>query len=121
MRIFVDENIPKVTVDYLKGAGHDVLDLRSRAQEGLSDDDVWAVVGNQKRLLITTDKGFLTRRRDVHSGVLVILLRQPNSRRINEKVVQAIQHFESEQWPGMAVVMRDRFMTIWKRSRGGEQ
>jgi len=118
VRVFVDENIPKLTVDYLNSAGHDVLDLRKTPQEGLSDEKVWALVRRQKRLLITTDKGFLTRRHDRHSGLLVILLRQPNSQKIHEKVVQAIQYFQKEEWLGMAVVMRDRVMTRWKQKVG---
>jgi predicted nuclease of predicted toxin-antitoxin system len=115
VRVFVDENIPRQTVDYLNSAGHDVVDLRKTPQEGLGDEKIWTLVRRQKRLLITTDKGFLARRQEMHYGLLVILLRRPNSQKIHEKVVQAIQHFEKEEWPGMAVVMRDRVMTTWKR------
>jgi predicted nuclease of predicted toxin-antitoxin system len=118
MRVFVDENISRLTVDYLNSAGHDVLDVRKTPQEGLSDEKVWAFVRRQKRLLITTDKGFLAHRQEMHYGALVILLRRPNSQKIHEKVVQAIQHFKELDWPGMAVVMRDRVMPIWKRKVG---
>jgi predicted nuclease of predicted toxin-antitoxin system len=118
VRIFVDENIPKMTVDYLKMAGHDVLDLRKTPQEGLSDKKVRVLVRKQKRLLITTDKGFLVHRQEMHYGVLVILLRQPNSQKIHEKVVQALQRFQEKGWRGIAVVMRDRVMTMWRRKTG---
>jgi predicted nuclease of predicted toxin-antitoxin system len=120
VRIFVDENIPKVTVEYLNNAGHEVLDLRNTPKEGLNDEKVWALVLRQRRMLITTDKGFLTHRQEKHYGVLVILLRKPNTRKIHEKVVQALRLFQEKDWLGMAVVMRDRVMTMWKR-KGGEQ
>ena len=37
MKIFVDENIPNVTVDPLRAAGHDVLDIRGTPQQGMVD------------------------------------------------------------------------------------
>jgi hypothetical protein len=38
MKILVDENIPGVTVAALRGAGHDVLDIRGTPDEGALDD-----------------------------------------------------------------------------------
>lgn len=55
MRIFVDENIPGETVIELKNRGHDVHDIRGTEMEGISDDEIWGIVINEKRLLITTD------------------------------------------------------------------
>jgi predicted nuclease of predicted toxin-antitoxin system len=121
VRILVDENIPKRTVDQLRADGNDVLDLRNTPKEGISDDDIWNLVKRQKRLLITTDKGFLTRRQEMHFGLLVVLLRQPNSQKINQKIFQAFQHFDQREWLGRAVVMRDRVMTTWKRKADEEQ
>jgi hypothetical protein len=39
MRILVDENIPRMTVDRLRELGHDVKDIRSTGDKGLSGDD----------------------------------------------------------------------------------
>ena len=36
MKIFIDENMPLMTVEALSGQGHDVLDIRGTADEGLS-------------------------------------------------------------------------------------
>jgi len=41
MKILVDENIPSKTVDELRRDGHNVLDIRGTADEGLSDFDLW--------------------------------------------------------------------------------
>lgn len=57
MRIFVDENIPKMAAKALREAGHDVKDIRGTPEEGMSDEDIWNVINKEKRLLITTDKG----------------------------------------------------------------
>ncbi|HVN80907.1 MAG TPA: DUF5615 family PIN-like protein [Terriglobia bacterium] len=43
MWILVDENITSITVVALKEMGHDVLDLRGTARQGLADSEVWAV------------------------------------------------------------------------------
>jgi len=58
MRILVDENIPLVTVERLRELGHDVLDIRGTADQGLEDPELWSRALAERRLLITTDRGF---------------------------------------------------------------
>jgi len=41
MNILVDENIPLMTLRQLRDMGHDVLDIRGTADEGLSDELLW--------------------------------------------------------------------------------
>lgn len=41
MKIFVDENIPAMTVRELRNAGHDVVDIRGTENEGMTDEKVW--------------------------------------------------------------------------------
>jgi len=54
MKIFVDENMPLMTVEALSAQGHDVLDIRGTADEGMSDDNIWEKAQREKRVLITT-------------------------------------------------------------------
>ncbi len=58
MNIFVDENIPKTTVQVLREKGHDVKDIRGTDEEGVDDEKIWKIAISEKRLIITTDKGF---------------------------------------------------------------
>ncbi len=113
MRICVDENIPLMTVDELRRHGHDVLDIRGTEREGLPDVGLWTLVQTEQRLLVTTDKGFAFRRDEPHFGVLVVRLRQPNRQRIHERVIQAIQHYPADSWPGLLVIMRDTVQSVW--------
>ena len=53
MDIFVDENIPSITVVSLRAAKHDVKDIRGTKQEGISDDEIWQLTQREKRLLIS--------------------------------------------------------------------
>ena len=115
MRILVDENIPLMTVNELCRLGHEVEDFRRTEREGQSDEEIWQIAIREKRLLISTDRSFLKHRNFRHSGLLIVLLRQPNRFRIHERVIQAFQEFGSEDWPGLSVVMRDRVQTRLKK------
>lgn len=93
MRIFVDENIPLMTVTELRSLGHDVHDIRGTVDEGMQDDALWDMAQQEERILITTDKGFTHYRMRQHHGVLVIQLRQPNRRKIHARIMQALTPF----------------------------
>ena len=82
MKILVDENIPLATVRALRGQGHDVLDIRGTTDEGIPDYALWDMAQREERLLITTDKGFVHNREQLHHGILIIRLRQPNRRKL---------------------------------------
>lgn len=118
MDILVDENIPLISVSQLREMGNNVLDIRKTAEEGLPDEVLWDKAAGQKRLLITTDRGFAHYRDREHSGILVVLLRRPNRHKINDRVSDAMKRFSPEEWPGLLVVMRDKTMSIWRASQG---
>ncbi len=112
MKILVDENIPRMTVDGLRALGHDVKDIRGTAQRGLPDPDLWEIASEEVRLLVTTDKGFTTYRTLPHNGILVVRLRQPNRHKINNAVMQAMQRFQAEEWHNLLVVVRDATLSV---------
>jgi predicted nuclease of predicted toxin-antitoxin system len=114
MKIFVDENIPLITVETLRNLSHDVLDIRGTLDEGLQDVDLWIKCQNEGRLLISTDKGFSKRRNESHHGMLIVRLRKPNQSEIHRRIMQAINQFSESEWQGMLVVMRDAVQTVWK-------
>lgn len=111
MKILVDENIPRVTVNRLRELGHDVKDIRGTAGQGLPDSDLWSLSARENRLLITTDKGFTEYRAASHCGILIVRLRQPNRLRIHHAVMRAIERFCEAEWHGLLVVMRDATMS----------
>jgi predicted nuclease of predicted toxin-antitoxin system len=111
MKILVDENIPRVTVDSLRALGHNVKDVRGTDGQGLPDPDLWQIAIEEARLLVTTDKGFTTYRTLPHHGILVVRLRQPNRHKINNAIMQAMQRFQDAEWPNLLVVVRDATMS----------
>ncbi|HEY6348808.1 MAG TPA: DUF5615 family PIN-like protein [Candidatus Angelobacter sp.] len=111
MKILVDENIPKMTVEGLRALGHDLKDIRGTSECGLSDPDLWQIAVAESRLLVTTDKGFSSYRTSAHHGILIVRLRQPNRHKINNAVMQAMQRFAENDWPNRLVVVRDTTMS----------
>jgi predicted nuclease of predicted toxin-antitoxin system len=69
MKILVDENIPRMTVNRLRELGHDVKDIRGTSDQGLGDSSLWMVAMAEGRLLISTDKGFTEHRGAAHYGI----------------------------------------------------
>ena len=117
MKIFVDENIPAITVRELRQNGHDIMDIRGTDNEEMTDEGIWKRVQKDGRLLITTDKGFAQKRNEKHNGILIIRLKQPNRLKIHKKVMRAINLFKEEKWPGLTVIMQDAFHSVWKPKR----
>lgn len=116
MRILVDENIPRMTVDRLCELGHDVKDVRGNAEEGLADARLWELAVGEQRLLITTGKGFTEYRTSNHFGILIVRLRQPNRLKIHQSVMFGIERFGGAEWPGLLVVIRDATMSTSRAS-----
>lgn len=114
MKIFIDENIPLMTVRALREMGHTVTDIRSTSNRGISDDAIWAMSQQEKQLLITTDKGFAQYRNEQHHGILIVRLRKPNRHKIHQRVMKAITRYSEKEWPGMLVVMKDTVQSVWR-------
>jgi len=121
MKVLVDENVPRVTVNYLRGLGHDVKDVRGTTDQGLPDPDLWKVAMTEGRLLITTDKGFTEYRTAAHQGILIVRLRQPNRLKIHRSVMRATERFAEAEWPGLLVVMRDTTMSTSRPGGSAEK
>jgi len=107
MKILVDENIPRMTVNHLRKLGHDVRDIRRTSDQGLADAALWDIAVREDRLLITTDKGFTEYRTVRHNGILIVRLRQPNRLKIHQSVMRAMERFTDAEWPELLVVVRD--------------
>ena len=114
MKVFVDENIPRITVETLRQLNFDVCDIRGTDQEGMSDNEVWEKSQKENRLLITTDKVFAQYRNHTHNGILIVLLKGPNYKKIHERVMNALNQFSADDWSGLLVVVRDTVQSHWR-------
>jgi predicted nuclease of predicted toxin-antitoxin system len=107
----LDESIPRMTVEALRNAGHDVKDVRGTSDCGVADSALWSMAIAESRLMVTTDKGFSVYRASTHSGILIVRLRQPNRHKIHHAIFQAMQNFRDKEWPNRLVVVRDKTMS----------
>lgn len=114
MKVLVDENIPLMTVKELQSKGYDVRDIRGTANQGITDAELWQIAQREKRLLITTDKGFSTQRNEPHHGILIIRLKQPSRLKIHQRIIQAIKRYPKGEWKGLMVIMRDGVQSSWR-------
>lgn len=114
MKIFVDENIPLMTVNELRDQTFEVIDIRGTDHQGITDELLWRKAQREKCLLITTDKGFSNYREEAHHGILIIRLKQPTRLKIHQSVMQALKKYSVKEWPGLMVVMRDAVQSTWK-------
>ena len=121
MKIFVDENIPLMTVRELREQGFDVIDIRGTEEQGITDEELWQRIQMEKCLLITTDKGFSNNRDEAHYGILIIRLKQPTRLKIHQRVMQAIKKYSEKEWHGLMVVMRDAVQSSWRSRHNIEQ
>jgi len=63
MRWLIDEGMPKLLVDWLVARGDDVLDVAASPFKGSTDDALWKLAVDERRVVITRDVGFAPIRR----------------------------------------------------------
>jgi len=51
-------------------------------------------------------------REELHHGILIVRLKQPNRHKIHERVMQAMALFAAEEWCDLLVVMRDVMQSV---------
>lgn len=59
MKILVDENIPKMTVEGLRALGHEVKDIRKTSDRGLPDPDLWHLAVTEEVLKLKLSSGVM--------------------------------------------------------------
>ncbi len=114
MKFFIDENIPRITVEKLRDDGHDVLDIRGTPDEGSEDETIWQIAKKGERFLITTDKGFNNNRDKPHYGVLIVKLKKPNKQRIHDRIIYALNLYSKEDLKEKIIIVRDNVCNLRK-------
>ncbi|MFO7889150.1 MAG: DUF5615 family PIN-like protein [bacterium] len=117
MKIFVDENIPKITVSEIQKKHTDIKDIRGTQQEGIDDTQIWKIVQEEGRLLITTDKGFSRYRYQKHNGIIIVLLKQPILIKIHKRVLSTLEEYSDKKWKNRLVIVRDTVKSSWLNNK----
>jgi predicted nuclease of predicted toxin-antitoxin system len=58
MRLFIDQDVYKITIEFLRRQGHDIVCAKEVGLSGAADEELLIWARRNKRILITRDKGF---------------------------------------------------------------
>lgn len=75
MKIKIDEDLPKAVAEMVRKQILDTITVVEERLSGTLDPDLWKIIQEEKRFLITGDKAFANIRRyppGTHSGVLLL-------------------------------------------------
>ena len=116
MRIELDENIPVDLVAELSALGHDVEHVALR-RAGTRDRDLWPIVQNERRLMISQDVGFADARMiesSPHFGFVLLRLEQDETE-IIARVREVFRTEPVETWQGCIVVINEKKVRVRRR------
>ena len=108
MLFLTDANIFIPMVEGLRGLGHDVFDIKEAGLEKLSDDDIFQLAQNQKRILISMDKDFsniLIYPPGDHHGIIVAKLYRLKVNEATQIFLNTIQALRTEDIQGNVVII----------------
>jgi predicted nuclease of predicted toxin-antitoxin system len=90
--IKVDEDLPSEVCDLLRDAGYDARTVIEQGMAGVADEALWQTVQQERRCLLTADKGFANAVHfppGSHEGVVLLRLAR-ESRAGYVRLVQAM-------------------------------
>jgi predicted nuclease of predicted toxin-antitoxin system len=110
VRIKLDENLPSTLVGILSRFGHDTDTAEDEGVNGKPDEIVWERSQRDGRFLITQDLDFSDIRKfapGTHHGILLVRMREPSRRALEERVAALFAMEESGSWNRGFIVATD--------------
>jgi predicted nuclease of predicted toxin-antitoxin system len=108
VRLLANENFPGDAVAALRGAGHDVIWVRTESP-GSRDEDVLARAQTEARILVTFDKDFgelaYRARLPASSGVVLFRISAASAEMVARIAVQVLS--SRSDWAGHFAVIED--------------
>jgi predicted nuclease of predicted toxin-antitoxin system len=120
MRFLVDECTGPAVAQWLIVQGHEVFSVYDQAR-GISDEEVLAKAFQERRVLITNDKGFgakVYRERLPHHGVVLLRLDDERASRKIEVLDQLIKN-HAARLADQFVVVTENHARFVNREKGG--
>jgi predicted nuclease of predicted toxin-antitoxin system len=114
----VDENLPAEVLDLLRGARHDAASVTEQGLGGAPDDVVARVCRDERRTLVTLDRGFGDIRKyppPLHPGIVVLRLARRDRRSLVGALRRALDQCSGEPLEARLCVITEA--AIRRRSR----
>lgn len=109
MQLLANENVPRLTVEALRTAGHDLIWARTD-MAGSSDEEVLARATTEGRILLTHDKDFgvlaFHAGLPATCGIILIRLGKADPDRVVTRTVEAVA--SRSDWAGHFSVIDER-------------
>jgi predicted nuclease of predicted toxin-antitoxin system len=100
MRLLVDQDIYKITIDNLRKWGHDVLTAKELGLQQASDQDLLKRAQTEKRLLLTRDKGFgglVFLNKELSTGVILLRVAPWIADEVHRELHRLLEEHDEEE------------------------
>ena len=99
MRLLVDQDIYKITIDLLREWGHDLLTVRELGLEQVQDEDLLERAQAENRLLLTRDKGFgglVFLNKELAMGVILLRMTSMNTKEVHHELRRLLEESQPD-------------------------
>jgi predicted nuclease of predicted toxin-antitoxin system len=111
LQIKVDEDLPRQAVQLLQEHGYDAASVIEQGMGGWKDTQLWNAVQNERRFLVTADKGFGDVRvyhPGKHFGILLLRPDEDGIRPVIELLHQVLNSYPLQDLVGTVTVANAR-------------
>ncbi len=115
--IKVDEDLPRAIAQLLRERGYDAVSVMDQQMGGWKDPSLWKVVQEEKRFLVTADKGFADIRTyppGKHTGILLLRPDEDGIRPIVDLLTKVLMSYKLDDLAGSVTVVTPRGIRIRK-------
>ena len=115
--IKVDEDLPRSAVSFLRAQGYDAVSVIEQKMGGWKDPALWSAIQEEKRFLVTADKGFADIRvhpPGTHAGILLLRPDEDGIRPIIDLLTHVLNSYRLENLTGAVTVTTPRGIRIRK-------
>lgn len=117
LRVKSDENMPRTVVQVLRERGFDVVSVIEQNMGGWKDPELWQAIQEEKRFLITADKGFADVRSfppGTHAGILLLRPDEDGIRPLIHPLQRVLDSYGLEDLQGTVTVATPRSIRVRK-------
>jgi predicted nuclease of predicted toxin-antitoxin system len=100
MRFLADQDIYKITIDNLRGWGHDLLTAKELGLHQASDENLLKRARAEKRLLLTRDKGFggvVFLNKELSTGVILLRMIPAATEEVHRELHRLLEEHGEEE------------------------
>lgn len=115
MRVKTDEDLPRMATVTLREYGHDAVSVLEQGVGGWKDADLWHAVQDERRFLVTADKGFADIRHHppgTHASVLLLRPDEDGIRPMIELLRRVLHHYDLASLQGTIAVVSPRGVRV---------